>query len=74
MEARLEDREYLMDDYSVVDIAMVPWVEILDGFYGAGEHLDMPSFPNVQAWRRRITSRPAYQRGRKVCAKSQARS
>lgn len=69
LDARLEGREYLMDDYSLVDIATVPWVETLDGFYEAAAHLGMDAFPNVQAWRRRVTSRPAYQRGRRVCAK-----
>ena len=64
---RLQDREYLCDDYSIVDIATVPWVECLDGFYKASAALDMPSFEHVQAWRKRVTARPAYIKGKDVC-------
>lgn len=69
LDGRLRDREYLMDDYSIVDIATAPWVDTLDRFYGAAEHLGMAEFGNVAAWRERVTSRPAYQRGKLVCAK-----
>src|SRR5690606_39223802 len=64
---RLADREYLMHDYSIVDIATAPWVECLDTFYKASDILDMPGFEHVQAWRKRVTSRPAYIRGKDVC-------
>src|SRR5690606_32706747 len=64
---RLKDREYLIGDYSIVDIATCPWVEGLDTGYKASEILDMPSFEHVEAWRKRVTSRPAYVRGRDVC-------
>lgn len=64
---RLKDRAYLMDDYSIVDIATAPWVECLDVSYHASEHLDMPSYEHVQAWRKRVTSRPAYVAGKDVC-------
>ncbi len=63
---RLKDREYLMGDYSIVDIAHVPWLEGANNFYKASDILDMPSFTHVQAWRKRVTSRPAYQRGKDV--------
>ena len=64
---RLEDRAYMMDEFSIVDIAIVPWVECLDVTYHASEHLDMPSYENVQDWRKRVTSRPAYVIGKDVC-------
>lgn len=67
LDDRLEDREYLVDDYSIVDIACVPWVNTLDGFYGAGEVLGMKNYPNVLRWRESIGKRPAFQRGIKVC-------
>ena len=63
---RLEERAYLMDEFSIVDIATVPWVEALDVSYHASEHLDMPYYENVQAWRKRVTSRPAYVIGKDV--------
>ncbi len=64
---RLKDREYLMGDYSIVDIAHMPWIECLAGFYKSSEHLDMPAYEHVQKWRARVTSRPAYIRGKDVC-------
>jgi GST-like protein len=64
---RLEGREYIMDDYSIVDIAIVPWVETLADFYDAWGYLNMRNFSNVERWRKQVTARPAYQRGKDVC-------
>jgi GSH-dependent disulfide-bond oxidoreductase len=63
---RLKDREYLMGDYSIVDIAHVPWLEGTENFYKARDHLEMPSFTHVQRWREAVRSRPAYVRGKDV--------
>jgi GST-like protein len=67
LNTRLQDRDYLMGDYSIVDIATVPWVECLAGFYKASDHLGMPEYEHVQKWRTRVTSRPAYVKGKEVC-------
>ncbi|MES2626070.1 MAG: glutathione S-transferase N-terminal domain-containing protein [Pseudomonadota bacterium] len=67
LNTRLKERAYIMDDFSIVDIAMVPWVECLDLFYHASAHLDMPEYEHVQAWRKRVTTRPAYIVGKDVC-------
>lgn len=66
---RLRDREYLCGDYSIVDMAHVPWVECLAGFYKAWDHLGMGDFEHVERWRAAVTARPAYQAGSKVCSK-----
>ena len=66
LEDRLQEREYIMTEYSIVDIAMVPWVDCLDKFYQAAEILELASFPRVLAWRDRVTGREAYVRGRDV--------
>lgn len=68
LDDRLKDSEYIMDDYSIVDIAMVPWVDCLDSFYQAGEILELDTFKHVLAWRKRVTERPAYVKGKDVCA------
>lgn len=67
LDERLKDREYLCDDYSIVDIATAPWVDCLDVFYKGSDVLGMPSFEHVQAWRQRVTTRPGYIRGKEVC-------
>jgi len=63
LETRLADREWLMDDYSIADIACIGWVRNLIGFYGAGELVDYASLKNVPAWLERALARPAVQRG-----------
>jgi GSH-dependent disulfide-bond oxidoreductase len=68
LDTRLQGRDYILDDYSIVDMAMVPWLEGVANFYKAEAITEMPSFSNVQAWRQRVTARPAYQRGKDVGA------
>ena len=58
LERRLEGREYLVGEYSIADMASWPWVLISKPL---GQPLD--EFPNVAAWRERIKTRPAVQRG-----------
>lgn len=64
---RLSDHQYLIGDYSIVDMATCPWVECLAGAYNAWEHLGMGEFEHVERWRKQVTQRPAYQRGIVVC-------
>jgi GST-like protein len=69
LEDRLEGREYLVgDEYSIADIAIFPWVSILDGFYEAGDTLELSTYANVNAWLARCENRPAVVAGKKVCA------
>lgn len=67
LDRRLQGRKYIMDDYSIVDISLVPWVNCCAEFYGAWEYLEMGSYRNVEAWRARVSERPAYIRGKEVC-------
>jgi len=62
----LSDKEYLIGEYSIADIATVPWVNGLGVSYGAGDVLSLSDFPHVKAWVERIVSRPAYQVGKNV--------
>ncbi len=58
LERRLQNRAYLLGEYSVADIAAWPWVLIAKAL---GQPLD--EFPNVARWRNAIKGRPAVQRG-----------
>ena len=58
LEARLEGREFLCDDYSIADIASWPWVRI-----HAWAGIEIDDLPNVKAWIDRVGARPAVQRG-----------
>lgn len=63
LETRLEGRDWLMDDYSIADIASVGWVRNLVTFYEAADLVGYDQFPRVQAWVARALERPAVQRG-----------
>lgn len=58
LDARLADREWLADDYSIADIATWPWVRSHDW---AGVAID--DLPHLQAWCDRMAARPAAARG-----------
>lgn len=57
LEARLETRDYILDDYSIADMLAFPWAFIAKPL---GASLD--NFPRVADWRARIKERPAVQR------------
>ena len=69
LETRLEGRDWLMDEYSIADIALFGWVRALIGFYGAGELVDYASLTNVPNWLERGLARPAVQRGLEIPAR-----
>jgi GST-like protein len=69
LEGRLADRDWIMDEYSIADIATLGWVRNLIGFYGADELVDYASLKNVPAWLERGLARPAVQRGLEIPAR-----
>ena len=69
LESRLAKHSFLAgEEYTIADIATFPWVEVLSGFYGAGDVVQMTNYPAVNAWLEGITARPATEVGRKVCS------
>ena len=58
LEHRLEGRDYLVGDYSIVDMISWPWVLIAKAM-----DISLEPFPNVTRWRQVIKERPAVQRG-----------
>jgi GST-like protein len=66
LDRQLSDREYLVDDYSIADIATFPWVRGLSASYQADQVIRLEEFPHVEAWLARCTARPAFQRGKDV--------
>lgn len=69
LERNLSERRYLAgDDYSIADIATVPWYgALVKGLvYDAAEFLDVASYENVIRWTDDVMARPAYKRGKIV--------
>lgn len=66
LNARLTDREWLMGEYTIADIATFPWVRNLIEFYGAGELVGIDRYPHVLRVLSHFLERPAVQRGLKI--------
>ncbi len=63
LETRLKDRQWIMgDEFSIADIASLPWIRALIGFYEAGELVGFENFPLVNAWLERGMARESMQR------------
>jgi GST-like protein len=64
LDQRLAGRDWIMgDQYTIADIAILPWVRNLVEHYGAGELVGYPRFEEVQRVLSAWQQRPAVQRG-----------
>lgn len=54
LEKRLENRPYILSDYSICDMIAFPWAFIAKPLTASLE-----AFPNIAAWRGRLKERPA---------------
>jgi len=68
LETHLKNHDYMLgDSFSIADMAVCPWVDCLETFYKAGEHLQLRDFPAVGEWLERCTERPSYRVASRVC-------
>ena len=58
LENRLKDREFICNEYSIVDIATWPWISRFDF-----QQMKLSDYPNLKRWYLNIASRPAVRRG-----------
>ncbi|HEX3406609.1 MAG TPA: glutathione S-transferase N-terminal domain-containing protein [Caulobacteraceae bacterium] len=72
LDARLNGCDWLMNDYTIADIATLGWVRNLVGFYEARELVGFDSYSHVAAWLERGLARPAVQRGLQIPARPSA--
>ncbi len=64
LEGQLKGREWVLDSgYSIADMAILPWVNNLVGFYAAGDLVGWADFPEVQRVLAAFLKRPEVQRG-----------
>ena len=67
LDQHLADKLFLCgDEYSIADMAVMPWILCCDEFYKASEFLGLPAYAHVAAWVARIRARPAVQQGLRV--------
>ena len=67
IDRRLEGRAWMMgEDYSIVDISLLGWVNNLITFYEALELVEFDTLDHVPGWLARGLARPAVQRGLKI--------
>ena len=60
LDKRLEGRAWMMGDtYTIVDMAVFPWIRTLVGFYDAAELVGTRDFPNVPRALESFLARPA---------------
>lgn len=61
---RLTGRAWIMGDvYTIADIAILPWIRILGGFYEAGDLVGLAEYPNVMRALDAFLARPAVVKG-----------
>jgi GSH-dependent disulfide-bond oxidoreductase len=66
LDARLDGRDWIVDEYGIADIATLGWVRNLITFYEAREIVEFDRLKNVPAWLERGLARPAVQRGLEI--------
>lgn len=69
LDARLAGRQWVMDEYSIADIAIFPWVRNLIGFYEARDLIGFDDFKNVSRVLDVFVARPAVIRGLAIPAR-----
>jgi GST-like protein len=64
LDQRLAGRAWVMgDEYTIADMAILPWVRNLVGFYGAGDLVGIADCPNVNRVLEAFVARPAVAKG-----------
>jgi GST-like protein len=61
LDKRLEGREFVVDEYSIADIAIWPWISRFEW-----QTIDLAKYSNVKRWYEAIANRPAVQKGYQV--------
>ena len=69
LDHRLQGRDWIMGEYSIADIAVLPWVRCLVDFYKAGDLVQFERFANVRRVLDAFFARPAVQRGLNIPAR-----
>ena len=58
LDRRLSGRDYICNNYSIVDMATWPWISRFEW-----QQMNLDEFPNLKAWYLRVANREAVQKG-----------
>jgi len=58
IEKHLENKNYMIDEYSIVDILIWPWIARFKR-----HQINIDEYPNILSWYKSIAKRPAVQKG-----------
>ena len=61
LEKQLENREYIVENYSIADMACYPWINAY-----ANQGIKIKDFPNIQSWMNRMSQREAVIKTHKI--------
>ena len=70
LEQRLTGRDWLVDSFSIADIAVAPWLNTLVNFYKADAIIGWEERPALQAYLARFLARPMVQKGLTIPARA----
>lgn len=62
LEERLEDRDYLADEFSLADVAHVGHFRTLRSLDEGSDEVALSDYPNVEAWMSRVEARDGYRK------------
>jgi len=66
IDKHLTGKDWLVEDYSIADMALAPWLNCLINFYKAEEILEFKNYKNISQYMDRFNSRPAVKRGNNI--------
>merc|ERR1719223_2450691 len=67
LDQHLAGKEFVCgDEYTIADMAIMPWIRCIMVGYNAKEFLQVGSYSNVMSWFDRLNARKAVQRGLRV--------
>jgi len=63
VDQQIADQDWIAGEFSIADIAIVPWLQTISTFYKAEKEVELASFNNVLGYIERFAARPAVIRG-----------
>ncbi|WP_415886577.1 glutathione S-transferase family protein [Neptuniibacter sp. QD37_6] len=70
IETQLDGQDWIAGDFSLADIALVPWLDTIERFYSVENETEIAKFKQVNSYINRFNQRPSVQKGWSIPAKA----